>query len=85
MRVFAVTAAALAVTLLTGPAAHAQFNLGSGGERERTRYTEEEKRNEAAAEKAYRDTIKNTRGAVTEQHDPWFNIRPANPTAKPQK
>ena len=46
MRVFPI-AAALAV-LLTAPAtlpAYAQFNLGGSGERDKTRYTEEEKRN----------------------------------------
>jgi hypothetical protein len=77
-------ATAAALMLLTAPA-HAQFNLGGGGkERDRTRYTEEEKRNEAATEKAYRDAIKNTKGAVSESYDPWRNIRPATPEKKPR-
>jgi hypothetical protein len=69
-----------AILLLTVPAS-AQFSMGgtgnSGGAK--TRYTEEEKRNEAESEKAYRDAIKNTRGATNEAYDPWRNIRPGTP------
>ena len=84
MRGFPAAVAALAVTLLTVPA-YAQFNLGGNSERDRTRYSPQEKKDEAAAEKAYRDTMKNTKGASSEPHDPWFNVRPANQPAKTQK
>ena len=84
MRTFTAATAAVAITLLSLPA-YAQFNLGGEAPRDRTRYTEQEKRDEAAAEKAYRDTIKNTKGANNQQHDPWFNIRPSSPPAKGQK
>ena len=77
-------AAAAAIALLTAPA-YAQFNMGGNAPSSKTRYSDEEKRNEAAAEKAYRDTIKNTKGASNEAHDPWRNMRPANPPAKTQR
>ena len=71
------TAAAMAFVLMLAPA-QAQFSLGGGsGEGgTKTRYTEEEKRREAANEKAYRDTVKATKGATNESYDPWRNIRP---------
>jgi hypothetical protein len=81
MRLFA---AAAAILLLTVPA-HAQFNLGGDGKKPvNTRYTEEEKRQEAANEKAYRDAVKNTQNAARETYDPWRNIRPAAPEKKPR-
>ena len=77
-------ATAAALMLLSAPA-YAQFGLGgSGKERDKTRYTEEEKRKEAETEKAYRDAIKNTKGAASETYDPWRNIRPATPEKKPR-
>jgi hypothetical protein len=71
-------AAVAATALLSAPAA-AQFNMGGGGDsKSKTRYTEEEKRKEAEVEKAYRETVKNTKSATTEAYDPWRNIRPAD-------
>ena len=70
--------AAAAIVLLSVPA-HAQFGLGSDPNRDRTRYTEEQRKREAEVEKAYRDTVKNTRGTTSETFDPWRNIRPATP------
>lgn len=72
----------MAALLLAAPA-QAQFSAGggdSGGTR--TRYTEEEKRNEALNERAYRDAIRNTRGETSETYDPWRNIRQATPDNK---
>lgn len=79
-------ALAAAIVLLTGPA-HAQFSMGGGdsGGGTKTRYTEEEKRAERASEKAYRDSLRNTRGEATEAYDPWRNIRSATPEKKPQR
>jgi hypothetical protein len=71
--------AAAATVLLAGPA-YAQFGLGGGEQRDRTRYTEEQRRTEAQVEKAYKDTVKATRGTPTETYDPWRAIRPATPT-----
>jgi hypothetical protein len=71
--------AVAAVAALTVPA-FAQFGLGGGQERDRTRYTEEQRRTEKEVEKAYRDAIQNTRGAATETYDPWRNIRPQSET-----
>ena len=75
-----------AILLLTGPAL-AQFSMGGGrGDGgTKTRYTEEEKRSEAASERAYRDAIKNTRGANNEAYDPWRNIRSAAPEKTDRK
>ena len=70
---------AVAATALLSAPAVAQFNMGSGSkESTKTRYTEEEKRKEAEVEKAYRETVKNTKSATTEAYDPWRNIRPAD-------
>ena len=74
-------AAAIALAFATA-AAHAQFSMGGGKESTKTRYTEEEKRQEAATEKAYRDAIKNTKNATSEAYDPWRNIRPETPEKK---
>ena len=75
MRLLAAATAAL--VLLSAPT-YAQMSLGGGGqERDRTRYTEEEKRREKESERAYRDTMKNTQGA-SQAYDPWRTIRPAN-------
>jgi hypothetical protein len=72
---FAVTA----VAMFTAPA-FAQFNMGGGGgqERDKTRYSEEQRRTEAEVERAYKEAVKNTRGAASETYDPWRNIRPGN-------
>jgi hypothetical protein len=76
MRRVALAVAAVAVS--TAPA-FAQFNMGGGGqERDKTRYTEEQRRTEAEVERAYKEAVKNTRGAASETYDPWRNIRPAN-------
>lgn len=69
--------AATAIIALSAPA-YAQFGMGGGQERDRTRYTEEEKKREIESERTYKEAIKNTRGA-TETYDPWRNIRPATP------
>jgi hypothetical protein len=74
-------AIAAAIALLTAPA-YAQFNMGGGGERDKTRYTEEQRRNEAEVERAYKETVKNTRREAGETYDPWRTIRPANETNK---
>ena len=74
-------AIAAAIALWTVPA-YAQFGMGGGQERDRTRYTEEQRRKEAEVEKAYKDAVKNTRSATSETYDPWRTIRPANETAK---
>jgi len=74
-------AIAAAIALWTVPA-YAQFGMGGGGERDKTRYTEEQRKTEAEVEKAYKDAVKNTRGANNEAYDPWRNIRPANEVAK---
>jgi hypothetical protein len=59
--------------------------LGGGDKKsDNTRYSEEEKRNEAAVEKAYRDAVRNTKGAAAETYDPWRNIRPTTPDKKPR-
>jgi type II secretory pathway component PulM len=72
-----VALAAVGMALLTAPA-FAQFGIGGGGgERDRTRYTPEQRKQEAEVEKAYKDVMKNTRGAASETYDPWRNIRPA--------
>ena len=74
--------AAVAITLLAAPA-YAQFSMGGGGEEGgRTRYSEEEKRREAEADKAYRNVIKNTKNqnqVNADKPDPWGNVRPATP------
>jgi hypothetical protein len=62
--------AATAIIVLSAPA-YAQ-------ERDRTRYTEEEKKREIEVERVYKEAIKNTRGS-SEAYDPWRNIRPATP------
>jgi hypothetical protein len=73
-----VVLAVAAVAVLTAPA-FAQFGMGGGGqERDKTRYTEEQRRTEAEVERAYKEAVKNTRGAASETYDPWRNIRPAN-------
>ena len=69
--------AATAIIALSAPA-YAQVGMGGGQERDRTRYTEEEKRREIETERVYKDAIKNTRGS-SETYDPWRNIRPATP------
>ena len=74
-------AIAAAIALWTVPA-YAQFGMGGGQERDRTRYTDEQRKKEAEVEKAYKDAVKNTRGANSEAYDPWRNIRPANEVAK---
>lgn len=75
-RVLAITAA---FALLASPAL-AQFGLGdSGGGGQKTRYTEQEKREEAASERAYRDALKATRSTTGEAYDPWRSIRSAGP------
>jgi hypothetical protein len=67
---------------LTVPA-YAQFNMGGGdGNRDKTRYTEEQRRTEAEVERAYKETVKNTRRETGETYDPWRTIRPANETNK---
>ena len=71
----------MAIAILTGPA-YAQFNMGGGEQRDRTRYTEEEKRREKESERAYNDTVKATRGAASESFDPWRSIRPSAPEKK---
>jgi hypothetical protein len=77
-----VALAVLGAALLTAPA-YAQFNLGGGGgERDRTRYSPEQRKQEAEVEKAYKDVMKNTRGAGGESYDPWRNIRPATSETK---
>ena len=68
------TAAALA--LLASPANAQGFGMG-GGESQKTRYSEQEKRDEAANERAYRDALKNTKSTTGESYDPWRTIRPA--------
>ena len=74
-------AIAAAIALWTVPA-YAQFGMGGGQERDRTRYTEEQRKKEAEVEKAYKDAVKNTRGATSEAYDPWRTIRPANEAGK---
>jgi hypothetical protein len=76
-------AIAAAIALWTVPA-YAQLGIGGGGDqqRNRTRYTDEERKKEAEVEKAYKDAVKNTRGANSETYDPWRTIRPAGETAK---
>jgi hypothetical protein len=74
-------AIAAAIALWTVPA-YAQFGMGGGQERDRTRYTEEQRKKEAEVEKAYKDAVKNTRGNPSETYDPWRNIRPGNEAAK---
>ena len=76
-RVLAITAA---LALLASPAL-AQFGLGDsgGGGGQKTRYSEQEKREEAASERAYRDALKATRSTTGESYDPWRNIRDAAP------
>ena len=70
--------AAAAIIAMTAPA-YAQFGMGGGNqERDRTRYTEEEKKREIETERIYKEAIKNTRGS-SETYDPWRNIRPATP------
>lgn len=71
--------AAIAVVLATP--SYAQFNMGGGdGQRDRTRYTAEERKREIEVEKAYKDAVANTRRATTETYDPWRNIRPGSET-----
>lgn len=80
-----VALAAVAVTLLTAPAL-AQFSMGGGGgERDRTRYSPEQRKQEAEVEKAYKDAIKHTRGNTSETYDPWRNIRPEANSKKPAR
>jgi len=75
-------AIAAAIASWTVPA-YAQFGMGGGDQpRDRTRYTEEQRKQEIEVEKAYKDAVKNTRGANNEAYDPWRNIRPANEVAK---
>jgi hypothetical protein len=69
--------AATAIFALSAPA-YAQFGMGGGQERDRTRYTEEEKKREIETERIYKEAIKNTRGS-NDTYDPWRNIRPATP------
>ena len=75
MRRILVTAAALA--LLASPANAQGFGMGGGKESQKTRYTEQEKREEAANERAYRDALKNTKSTTGDSYDPWRTIRPA--------
>lgn len=70
--------AAIAAVLATP--AYAQFNMGGDGQRDRTRYTAEERKREIEVERAYKDAVANTRGTVTETYDPWRNIRPGSET-----
>lgn len=80
------TAAAAALVTAALVAAPAYAQLGGGGTDDgKTRYSEEEKRAEAARERAYRDAIKNTRGASNEAYDPWRTIRPGAPEKKSQR
>ena len=53
-------AIAAAIALWTVPA-YAQFGMGGGEQRDKTRYTEEQRRTEAEVEQAYKETVKNTR------------------------
>ena len=86
MRRLAIAAAA---TVLLAAPAYAQFSMGGGGqERDRTRYTPEQRKQEAEVEQAYKDAVKNTRGANSEAYDPWRTIRPGTPAEtknKPQR
>jgi hypothetical protein len=85
MRRLAIAAAA---TVLLAAPAYAQFSMGGDQQRDRTRYTEEQRRTEAEVEKAYKDAVKNTRGTPTETYDPWRTIRPGTPAEtknKPQR
>jgi hypothetical protein len=76
-------AIAAAIVLWTAPA-YAQFSMGGEAPRDRTRYTDEERKREKETEKAYTDTLKATRGAANETYDPWRSIRPATPEKKPR-
>ena len=79
MRKLAFTA--ITVVLLAAPA-YAQFSTGGGDERSRTRYTDEEKRREAEADRFYRNVINNTKNqnqVNAGKPDPWGNVRPAAP------
>ncbi len=69
------TAAALA--LLASPANAQGFGMGGGDGGQKTRYSEQEKREEAANERAYRDALKNTKATTGDSYDPWRTIRPA--------
>ena len=75
------TAVTVAMALLTVPAA-AQFSMGNDNSRTRSGMTEEEKRAEQEAEKAYKNTMRNTRSATpaVQKDDPWANVRPTTPT-----
>ena len=74
-------AIAAAIALWTVPA-YAQFGMGGGEERDKTRYTEEQRRKEAEVEKAYKDAVKNTRSATSEAYDPGAPSGRANETNK---
>ena len=68
-----VTAAALAI--IASPGLAQGFGMGQASGGQRTRYTEQEKREEAANERAYRDALKATKSTTGESYDPWRNIR----------
>ena len=70
-------AIAAALVLLSGPVFAQGFGMGSNQGGQKTRYSEEEKKAEAANEKAYRDAVKNTQATTGEAYDPWRNIRNA--------
>ena len=72
-----VLATAAALALLASPANAQGFGMGNEGGGQKTRYSEQEKREEAANERAYRDALKNTKSTTGESYDPWRTIRPA--------
>ena len=81
------TAVAVVIALLATAPAYAQFSMGGGGEkRARGGMTDEEKRADDEAEKAYRNTIRNTRSSTpaVAKDDPWASVRPTAP-AKPTR
>ncbi len=80
LRIRLLVATAAAFALLASPASAQGFGMGGGGDGgQKTRYTEQEKRDEAANERAYRDALKNTKATTGESYDPWRSIRPAAP------
>jgi hypothetical protein len=76
-------AAAAVAILLTAPA-YAQFSMGGDKQGPRTRQTEQEKREEADLDRAYKATVKSTTSTPAPKSDPWSNVRPAN-SAKPTR
>ena len=78
MRTIAIASALIAS--LTLPA-YAQMSLGgSGNERQTTRYSEQEKREEAERERQYQNTIRRSgKDSSAAVHDPWAIVRPTTP------